>query len=106
MKRVLTTALTFVFALALTAPAFGQINRRQDNQRDRIVDGVKDGELTGREAAKVTKQQAAIQRQESRVKADGVVTARERVRLTRSQNRASRTIRRQKTDDQTRPRAN
>ncbi len=80
----------------------GVIRDRQENQEQRIENGVASGQLTGREAARLERQDARIDRRAERARADGVVTPGEGARLTRQQNRASRHIYRQKHDRQTR----
>ena len=76
------------------------INRRQAHERHRIQQGIRSGELTPREAARLRAEQRHIRRDERRAKADGVVTPRERARLRREERRASRDIYRQKHDRQ------
>ncbi|MCB0490137.1 MAG: hypothetical protein KDC99_16765 [Cyclobacteriaceae bacterium] len=90
--------LLFGFASLI---GFGQDNTprtdtRQHIQRARIADGVRDGEVTRREAVGLRAEQRHIRRSGRRVKADGEVTPQERRRLQRKQNRASRHIRRAK----------
>ena len=68
------------------------MDKREARQQARVQQGIKSGHLTGREAAKLERQQARIRRDERRAKADGTVTPRERAKLTREQNRASRNI--------------
>jgi hypothetical protein len=82
------------------------VNERQENQRDRIQQGVVSGELTRAEAAEARQDQRHIRRAEHRAKSDGVVTKRERARLHHKQNQASRELHRNKHDRQDRPRAN
>jgi len=72
------------------------INKRQRIQKNRVIGGVKSGELTRAETRRLVKQQRAINRLERSYKSDGHLTKRERVNLHRAQNRASRNIYRQK----------
>ncbi|MSO18978.1 MAG: hypothetical protein EXQ56_00700 [Acidobacteria bacterium] len=65
---------------------------RQENQKDRIKEGIKDDDLTRREADKL------------KAKADGKVTAAERAKIQREQNQASHNIAKQKNDKQERKR--
>lgn len=100
MKK-LYTILTFVMlATVLSASALAQnsrgIDRRQQEQRERIQQGVRSGELTRREANRLRFDQFQIRRQERRAEADGVLTARERFRINRNLNESSRDIRRLK----------
>jgi len=78
------------------------INARQHNQKHRVIDGVRSGELTVRETRGLAKQQRKINRLEKNLKADGHLSKRDRVKLHRAQNRASRNIYRQKHDRQRR----
>ena len=82
------------------------VDQRQQNQRDRIQQGVVSGELTSNEAADARQDQRKVRRSERRAKADGVVTPTERARLQHKQNKASRKLRRDKHDAQDRPKAN
>lgn len=101
-----------MFAVALCVCAFTvasnaqtntpKVDTRQDVQRARIRDGVQDGELTKKEAAKARANQRHIRKTEVRAKADGEVTAAERAKLDQKQDRASRRIKKQKNDGQTR----
>ena len=95
------TAPTKAKVLAQTSTPI--VDQRQDNQRARIRDGVKSGELTKREAARLRAEQRGISAEKQMAKADGVVTPAERAGLRRDQNRASRDIARQKHDTQKRP---
>ncbi|MBA4054629.1 MAG: hypothetical protein C0490_07955 [Marivirga sp.] len=79
------------------------VDQREQNQRQRIHQGVASGELTRRETANAVHDQRHIRRAERRVKADGVVTGRERARLHHKQNNASRELSRNKHDAQNRP---
>lgn len=72
------------------------IQKREQNQQQRIDQGVKSGQLTPREAGKLEAQQAKIKQDEERMKSDGNLTKQERRKLTREQNRASKNIYRKK----------
>lgn len=95
-------ALGIALAVALVAPALADdtatpgVDRRQENQQDRIGQGVQSGALTPGEAVRLEKEQAAIDRAQGRAGADGVVTPKERARLHRMENRTSRDIYRKK----------
>jgi hypothetical protein len=81
------------------------INDRQANQRERLVNGVRSGELTYRETARLAREQAQIRRMESRFRRSGDgLSSRERYRLQRELNQSSRHIYRQKHDRQDYPR--
>jgi len=72
------------------------IDAREHRQQNRVAAGLKNGSLTGHEAAKIERDEAKIHRDEARAKADGVVTGRERAKLNRELNHTSREIRRDK----------
>jgi len=71
-----------------------EIGQRRENQQDRIAQGIKSGQLTAGEAAKVENQQRAINQQ---VKADrqangGTLTPGEKKQVNKEQNAASKNI--------------
>ncbi len=66
-----------------------RIDAREQEQQQRIQQGVQSGQLTRGEANRLERQQAHIQATEDRMKADGRLTRAERAKLTRMQNRAS-----------------
>ena len=75
---------------------YGRVDRRQDRQRARIVQGRHSGELTRGESRRLKKQQKKIYRMERRFSRDGYLSGRERYRLERAQDHASRRIARLK----------
>ena len=77
-------------------------NQRQGNQKERIKQGVKSGELTKKETKQVVRQQRDIQRTKKAAKADGVVTKKEKAVINKKQNKASRNIRRKKNNGKSR----
>lgn len=101
----LNKLVTIVASLLVAGSVLAQTNTpavdtRQDNQKARIREGVRSGELTRPEAAKLRAEQRAIKAEKKIAKSDGVVTAAERRKLRRDQNRASAHIARQKHDAQ------
>jgi hypothetical protein len=98
VKSILATFVLSLFAVsAFAAPTDDPgIQKRQVNQEKRIDQGVKSGELTPREAGRLEAQQAKIQQDEARMKADGKLTKAERRKLQREQDRASKNIYRKK----------
>ena len=76
------------------------IQQRMQNQERRIDRGVKNGELTPKEAGKLEAEQARIQQTEQRMKSDGRLTSKERQKLHTMQDRSSGHIDRQKHDRQ------
>jgi hypothetical protein len=73
------------------------INERQQNQRERIKDGVQNGELNRRETHRLIHEQSDIRRLERRLRNSGdEFTRAERARVQRQLNHSSRHIRRAK----------
>ncbi len=101
MKRVV---LFFGLLVGVACVAFAQstpvVRNSQVRQSARIADGVKDGELTHKEAKHLKKQQRHIQHEKHIAKADGVVTHSERKNIRHDQRVANRSIKRQKHDPQ------
>lgn len=107
MKKKLITAGFVLAFVTLASAGFAQtrtprVTKRQVNQQARIDQGVKSGELTRPEAARLEAREAKIQHDKKEAKADGVVTPAERAKLNREENRSSRAINRQKHDAQER----
>ena len=75
------------------------INARQHRQQERIAQGIRSGELTPHEAARLEREEYRFAREERRLREDGL-TPRERARLERQESRMSRQIYRQKHDNQ------
>ena len=102
----LTTSIAALMIATLPALAFAQatpgIDKRQAEQQKRIDQGVKSGQLTRREAARLERGQAKVQRMEDRAKADGVVTAKERRQIQHEQDKQSKFIAREKHNAQRR----
>ena len=97
--------VSLAVSLLIAGSALAQTNtpvvtERQENQQARIAEGVKSGELTKREAARLHAEQRTIRAEKRMAKADGKVTPAERAKLRRDQNRASADIYRQKHDAQ------
>jgi len=103
MKKLLTVAVLG----ALSLPAFAQtstpqIDQRQDRQERRIEQGVRSGELTPRETARLERGQARIREMERRALADGRISPRERAAIDREQDRQNQLIARLKHNARTR----
>lgn len=106
-KKIATLAAALlVSSAALTnvaaAEATPRVDQRQQNQSQRIRQGVASGELTRAETKRLVNGQQHVRRLERRAKADGDVTAAERARLEHAQDVQSRRIYRQKHDAQDR----
>jgi len=76
--------------------------QRDVNQQQRIEQGIQSGQLTNREAAKLERGQARVNRAEARAGADGKVGPNEQRRIQKAENRQSKRIYREKHDAQTR----
>ena len=89
--------------LAVPAVEAAPVNRRQSSQRDRIRQGVRSGELTGRETVRLRAEQRWLRAEERLYRRTGPgLTRFERRDLQRDLNRTSRDIYRQKHDGQDR----
>jgi len=111
MKKFSAVVLTLAGAVAVVSASHADthrtrdpgVNQRQHNQRERIQQGVKSGELTRRETGRLVEEQRDIRQLERGYKSDGTLTGAERRDLQHEQNQASRDIYRQKHDEQDRP---
>lgn len=77
-------------------------DRRESQQMDRIEQGVRQGDITKREAEELLTQQRHIQNYEKNIKEDGKVTLRERMQLEQKQDKANRRIAEERSDAQRR----
>jgi hypothetical protein len=90
---------------AISLPAMAGtpgIDARERNQRERIAQGVRSGELTRPERRRLVRGEVRLHRHERIAKSDGIVTRAERIRLSRHADRMSARIYRQKHDRQDR----
>jgi hypothetical protein len=102
MFRKVLIASLLLSASAYAAAETPVIDARQANQRERIAQGVKSGELTRPETRRLVRGEVRLHRHEARAEADGVVTRRERAHLNREAQHMSQRIYRQKHDRQDR----
>ena len=104
MKRHLIALALFAASGALAhadeAPRAEAATQRNVNQQERIAQGLESGELDTREAARLEREQAAVDRTEARALEDGRITGREQAAISAKQNAASADIYRQKHDAQ------
>ena len=93
----LTAALVLAPSAAF-AQSGGPIYQREDNQQDRIAQGVRSGQLTPRETSHLERQEGRINREEHYLRAhdNGHLTRHDRHILNRQQNRESHRIYRDK----------
>lgn len=90
-----------ISANAQTSPAARPVSTIKNDQR-RVHQGVKSGELTRKEAARLKVQEARLAQERRNYKQDGISAA-ERADLRKDKKRVSKSIYRQKHDNQTRP---
>jgi hypothetical protein len=111
MKRLSAITLILAGACAVMSASYAEaapgtrdpnVNARQQRQHERIVQGVKSGELTRRETGRLREEQRDIRQLEGAYKSDGKLTGAERRDLQHEQNQASHDIYRQKHDEQER----
>ena len=96
----LTALALFMTAsfLMAQAPPKSEVGKRAENQQDRIAQGVKSGQLTAGETARIEKKEAAVNNE---IRADrkangGKLDASEKKDINRQQNKMSRQIYREK----------
>jgi hypothetical protein len=83
----------------------GRIQRRKENQQDRIAQGVASGQLTAGETANLEHKEAKLNREirNERRANGGTLTPQEKRQVNRQQNRLSRNIYRDKHNRKTQP---
>jgi len=91
---VIAVAVAGLFSVAASAQTAGSEVQRNVNQQQRIEQGIQSGQLTNREAGKLERGEARIERMESNAAKDGKLSAGEKARIQRAQNQESRQINR------------
>jgi len=81
MKAYLLAGLALVVASGPALAGAPYVDKREHRQAHRIYDGVKSGELTYGETARLIRGQRRVRRLERQFKSDGVVTPAERAIL-------------------------
>ncbi|MGB0723505.1 MAG: hypothetical protein ACPGU7_14030 [Gammaproteobacteria bacterium] len=76
-----------------------RVDNRQDRQKARVRNGLREGEITRGEFAKLRQDQQRIRKAERRFESDGIYSKRERRVMERLQDKASRNIKRAKSND-------
>ena len=96
MKRIAFSLIGT--GLIITGLGAQEIQKRKENQQDRIAQGVKSGELTAGETANLERKEAGVNREirHDRAKNGGTLTPKERRQINRQQNHLSRQIYRDK----------
>ncbi len=102
MKNLII-AMGLITMVSVVASASPRNQRREAHQEARIQQGVASGQLNQREAARLNRGQARIDRAQDKAAADGVVTGREKHKLEKMQDRQNRRIYKEKHDGQTAP---
>ena len=93
MKNIIL-ATAAAALLAVTLPADQKIAQRKENQQDRIAQGVKSGQLTAGETARLENREARLNKETrtDRAPNGGKLTSTEKQQVNRQQNRMSRAI--------------
>jgi hypothetical protein len=90
------TAITIAVSALLAVPALAQTTssevQRDVNQQQRIENGLQSGQLSTKEAAKLEKGEANIEKMESKAEANGNLGNAEKQRIQRAQNKESQEI--------------
>jgi hypothetical protein len=99
------TAMVCMLSASVTATALAQTAgsevQRDINQENRIEQGLKSGQLSTGEAARLEKGEARIDRMESKAMKNGNLSPEEAARIQRAQNQESEAINRAKHNDVT-----
>lgn len=106
-KAVLASLLAFGIAAPACAQSAGTgtpgVDQREQNQQQRIEQGIDSGSLKAGEASKLEKREQTLQNKEAAVKSDGKVTTKERHTLKRTAKRDSAAIAKAKHNKKTNP---
>ncbi len=95
MKTKIFALLTFLFCVSLTS-VNAQTAKTPTHERQRIKQGVKSRELTGRETRTLAMQQKDIHQDKKEARSDGKVTQAERRHIKKDKRKGSRSIYREK----------
>lgn len=96
--KFLPLFLSAIVATSAFAQTTAEETARNVKQQQRIEDGLKSGQLTVKEAAKLEREQANISRTEAKALKDGKLSAAEKDRIATMQDRASHDIHAEKSD--------
>src|SRR5262245_15146304 len=88
--------LSAPFAVSAFAQTVGSEVQRDINQENRIEQGLKSGQLSTGEAARLEQGEARIDKMESRALRDGILSPQEAARIQRAQHQESEAINREK----------
>jgi len=95
---VVALSVGVLFALPVLAQNTADVVQRDVNQQQRIENGLKSGQLSTKEAAKLEKGEANIDKMEQRALSDGKMTNAEKQRIEAAQNKESHAIARAKSN--------
>jgi hypothetical protein len=102
--RLVKLGLAATLAGAFAAPVFAQTTQQQTqrdlDQQQRIENGLKSGQLTTKEAGKLERGEAHVEKMEANADRNGSVSPAEQARISAAQNRESTAIYNQKHDAQ------
>jgi len=93
-KLIGAAAIAAAFATPALAQTTGTVVQRDVNQQERIEQGLKSGQITTREAAKLEGEEARVEKMESNALKNGKLSPQEQARIDRAQNQVSRDINR------------
>jgi len=101
-KSIIAAVVATVFALPgyALAQSTPRIDKRQENQENRIERGDEKGQLTKKEERRLEKGQAHVENLEDKATSDGKVTKREKRRIEHAQDKQSKRIYNQRHDEQ------
>jgi hypothetical protein len=108
LKGIQTIGIVTLGSAALlvaSSALAGEINERKENQQDRIAQGVKSGQLTAGETARLETKESALNQEERDMRKldNGKLTAQDRRTINHQQNRLSRNIYRDKHNNRRQP---
>jgi hypothetical protein len=95
-KKILAALVASSFAGIAAAQTTGSEVQRDVNQQQRIESGLKSGQLSTGEAAKLEKGETKIEKMEAHANKDGNLTDAEKAKIQKAQNAESRAIERDK----------
>ena len=108
MKSIGGNVAAIMVSVLVSIPASaraGGIKKRAENQQDRVAQGVRSGQLTAREAARIEHKESTLHSEvrDMRQLDGGKLTAKDRALVNQQQDRLSKGIYSQKHDAQTLP---
>ena len=102
MKKIIMGAMIFISIAFSSTLTYAQGRYNQQNQKQRIQQGVSHGKLTRAEARNLRMEQARINSMKRMAMSDGYISPKEKVMIATAERRANRSIYYQKHDRQNR----